>query len=421
MTMVLAMFVACTKDDGATDQENGAFVFRPDFTDGGEPTRSTFIFDGSILRFGWTQYDRLGIYPTYQLAREEDQENGTQAVTAGPTPKETQEQGLFVCAEGGESTVHIEPEKSMADGFMWADGYNRTAYFPYRIENSPNREPAVYYNAIPFDFSGQVQKGYVDMTAYYNGTGDLSNNDTKWGPTNLTYKETERKACEHLGMYDYMISPEIQYVSSHIRFPLHHIGTVARFFLVTPEEQMRLVSLKLVASEPIFYTRCTADLTSMPYNSGAVDGNDGLKLKSGTAYPGGLQIHPVEESKTAMLELKFPGKGSGEEVLTQKIEEKMYGNYLIAYLMMYPVNTADAKELYVYLDAESLNSDGTPSGEIKHYRTTNLNTPGNTKNMFSGKYYQWTYRTLDDDHPIELTATVIPWQDVVGGNISTGE
>lgn len=416
MTIVLAMLVACTKDEMTEGLEKGAFVTRPDFTDGGEPTRSTFIFDDDILKFSWGKGDQLGLYPTYQLARQADEENQILARDPGKTDPLSTQQGLFVCTEGGDNTVHIDPSGEQADNFSWADGYLRTAYYPYKASNDPNATTKVFYNAIPFDFSGQVQSGYVDMTAYYVGTGSKNTNETKPGYTNQEYRDSEAKACAHLGKYDYMVSPEVQNNSGHIRFPLHHIGAIARFFLLAPEEQMILRSLKLVASKPIFYTRCTVDLSSMRCNPGAA--NDGLHLLPASEYEGEPQIHPDESSKTAMLELKFP-EGPENMVKTLKQSEKVYGNYLIAYLMMYPVNTADAKELYVYLDAETIGADGKPTGVIKHYRTDNINTT--TKNMFSGKYYQWTYRTLDDDHPIELTATVIPWQDVVGGNISTGE
>lgn len=84
---------------------------------------------------------------------------------------------------------------------------------------------------------------------------------------------------------------------------------------------------------------------------------------------------------------------------------------MIAYLMMYPVDLTKVSELYVYLTAKD------QDGKVKNYRTNNLEK----KNLFSGNYYQWMYKALDDEHPIELTATEIPWQDVVGGSINLGE
>ena len=41
------------------------------------------------------------------------------------------------------------------------------------------------------------------------------------------------------------------------------------------------------------------------------------------------------------------------------------------------------------------------------------------KVMQSGHYYQWTSSTHADDglYPIELTATLLPWQEIVGAGI----
>lgn len=409
---ILYLIAACTtlsacnsnEDFVKTEPDNlpdGGYVQRVDFRNGDEDTRSSFVFDNNVLKAGWIKGDKLGIYPTYNTVE-------TDAKKVGPTTPGATQQGCFELAEGGEGYIHID-NTDITD-FTWADGFKRTAYFPYNKSFSPyNGNNKVLYNSIPFSFEGQTQTGYVNMGAFYKG--DASGGS---GYTNPNYKQSEVDACEHLATSDFLVSPEKELEGTRIRFPMHHLGAIARFFLLAPKENMLLKTLRLVATKPIFFTKGTVDLSSTQYDPNAADENDGLKLVSQTyTTDENRQMKPVESSKTSVLELSF-----GDNMKTYYSTATPYGNYLIAYLMMYPVNTAGC-EMYVYLEAETLDASGNPTGTIKKYRTDNINTT--PKNMFSGCYYQWTYRTLDDEHPIELTATEIPWQDVVGGSINLGE
>lgn len=398
LTLLLSVMVSCSSGDDIIpntpdiELQDGGYITKCDFRDGDNVSRSSFVFDNNFIRFAFNQGDITGIYPTFNLTKQEK------------TDYAQQEQSAFVLAASGSGFIHIDPEGN-PDGFTWADGFKRTAYFPYDGSFNPNNKThPVCYNALPFSFKNQVQEGYVNLTAYYNGDsrGDKGND-------NPTYRESEEKACAHLNSCNFLISPESEFNvnTGRIRFYAHPIGAVARFYLLAPKEKMQLMSLRLVASKPIFYEEGTVDLTSNPYNGNAEDKNDGLKLVSSVyTKDKDRQMHPVGDPVSS-IELKF-----ADNVWTNYDATTMpYGHYMIAYLMMYPVNLTEVSELYVYLTAKD------KDGKVKNYRTNNLEK----KDLFSGNYYQWMYKALDDEHPIELTATEIPWQDVVGGSINLGE
>lgn len=392
------VFVACSSNEDFVKTEEpveilpeGALMEQADFEDGDGVSRSTLIFDNDLLRFGWKADDPVGIFAT--------------AGESETTPADKTEQDLFVAATDADNVVHLDYPDSETKDYDWKDGHKRTAYYKYNSSFSPNNKSHPYtYKELPFSFENQTQKGFVDMTAFYYGTSDEAA-----GNSNSVYRKSEEEACAHLGDADVLISPEVTFSDHRIRFPMRHIGAVARFFLLAPEEKMQMVSLRLVATKPIFYTKGFFDLTSTEYKPDATD--KGLHLISDYEPDKPRQVKP-DGDPVSTLKLDFDG------VKTCYDAQNPCGNYLVAYMMMYPVNTAGC-ELYVYLEAKSLDADGNPTGKIKTYRTDNINkTP---KNMFSGNYYQWLDVTLDDEHPIELTATEIPWQDVVGGSINLGE
>lgn len=400
LAFVLSALDACTNDDNATGIEdellNGAYVSKVDFEDGDEDTRSTFVFDANQMVGAWEAGDLVGIYAT--------------ASTDGTPSDENAQQSPFKLTASG--TGYIYMDFAGAGEYEWTE-FKRTAYFPYDAKNDPTAEPAVSYKGIPFSFKGQKQTGGVNMTAYYNGTGSNDETDPNGpGYQNITYKASEAAACAHLGAYDFMIAPEQDYTVhentgiGYVRFPMNHVGAIARFFLLAPKEKLRINKMRLVASEPVFYTDFTADLSS----------HNPVSLIENGVRGDNCQITPVGD-KTAVLELDFPTTAKPYVTVDYNATTAPYGHYLLAYMMMYPVDLSGVKELYLYVEAETLDASGNPTGKIKNYRTSNLEK----KVMSSGKYYQWKYKALDDDHPIELTATVIPWQDVVGGSISTGD
>lgn len=397
--------------------EEGTLVRHSPFVAGDDATRSSFEFDGSSLIFQWEIGDALGIYstaakptPIPSVSEEEEAKYNydglikptdatdthhpdyTDALGWCFTDHSKQSQARYVCTEtkNGAQTARIFSTGN--GGFDWDETNRWTAY--YHFNQTYGNLEQYTYKSLPFDFKNQKQIGFVNMTAYYN-------NET------LNYRKSEFEACRHIGKADVMISPETSFTNGNrICFEMRHVGAVARFFLVVPKDKAyKLKKLQLICESKIFYESGEFSLKSHPYNSSAADGNYGLNLDA--SGKDGSQIKPTGE-KTKMLELEF----DPEKVVIDKNASD--GDCLIAYIMMYPITYKQAEHgnLYAYVTA----IDPDTSKEV-HFVTE----PLADKDMVSGRYYQWTTFADPGDglYPIELTATLLPWQDIVGGNIDT--
>lgn len=448
LLVVPFLFFSCNKDTVDLLEENlgGPRVHQTDFISGDEATRSSFEFDGSKLVFGWEAKDNVGIFTTaakpYAPVTRADGSSfdgesasssagessngsntvgndGNNSVDSDNDKSEVVEttDGLIIPDNNNPETIHPEysntglyltdPEKSNQvkygcigikagaqsaviyssdGGFAWDENSRWTAYYPLKTTSEK-------YNKIEFDFSGQKQVGFVNMTAYYNK--NMS-----------TYRASERIACKHISDADIMISPETGLNNGGMLFEMRHVGAIARFFLVFPKDKAyKLVKLQLICESKIFYTKGQYNLKSRPYKAYASDGDYGLTLVG--ANKTNSQVQPLGDA-TNMLELEF----EPEKV---KIDtEASDGDCLIAYLMMYPVTYKQSQHgnLYAYVTA----IDPITNEEI-HFITE----PLANKDMVSGRYYQWTTYADPQDglYPIELTATLLPWQDIVGSGIET--
>lgn len=423
LTLSLLVLCACSKEVNDVLPEieyEGPSVHQSDFVPGDVVTRSSFEFDGNKMIFSWLPSDAVGIYTTAAKpletrstsTQEGTTSEGSSSSNVGtndgliiPTDDErtrhpeneagfcytdpkTQSQTKYVCTstKDGAQTARIASQ----GGFDWDENGRWTAYFPLK-------EPQQYYDDLTFDFAGQKQEGFVDMTNYYVNSE----------ANRLKYREEESKACTHIAKADVMISPETKFEYGKIRFEMRHIGAVARFFLIFPKEKKyRVKNLKLICESPIFYTSGKYSLKSRIYNSNATDGDFGLSLVGKDKADS--QVTPIG-SPTKMIELDF----DQEKVIVNNGGQ--YSYYLIAYLMMYPItyNYVDHGNLYAYVTAVDPDN---PSQDM-HFVTDCLDS----KEMVSGKYYQWLTAANPQDglYPIELTATLLPWQDIVGSGIQT--
>lgn len=417
------LFFSCNKDtaDLLDEEFDGPSVSQSGFLPGDKATRSSFEFDGSKLVFSWSVSDAVGIYttaakPFVSRATTSDGQATSEGESVGETDSGYSSNDGLITPTENEETRHPEydntglyytdPEKqnqtkyvctgikegaqtariASQGGFDWDENSRWTAYYP--CEENPKK-----YDAHTFDFSGQKQIGFVNMTAYYSNKMSI-------------YRASEHEACKHIAAADVMISPETSFESGRIRFEMRHIGAVARFFLVLPKDNAyKLEKLQLICESKIFYTKGQYSLKSRPYKANASDGDFGLTLVG--ANKANTQVQPLGDA-TNMLELEF----DPEKV---KIDtEASDGDCLIAYLMMYPITYSQSQHgnLYAYVTA----IDPTTDQEV-HFVTK----PLADKDMLSGKYYQWTTFANPQDglYPIELTATLLPWQDIVGSGIET--
>lgn len=381
--------------------EGSSATIKP-FLPGDLVTRSSLEFDGQNLVFGWEENDLVGIYPTATSVYNEDfcyahndypHPAGSDIWRIKPNKSP---QTRFVCSElkQGSQTAKLTndlPDYGLDEKDRWS------AYFPY-VDVNPNAED---YETRTFKFDKQTQEGLPDMTAYYIGDGVNSA-----GATNPKYRKSEQTACQHLGANDFLISPETEWIGTRINFQMRHLGAIIRLFLFAPEENLVITNIKLICDKPIFYSQGKFSLKSHPYDEFA--DNKGVNLN--LADNEDCQIKPDGEPSN-MIELDFKG-----ETAKTNVESTTLQRYLVAYMMTYPITYTPATDgnLFAYVTAYK---QGDSSKKEYHFVTN----PLSGKVMKSGYYYQWTEMTHPDDglYPIELTATLLPWQDIVGGGINT--
>ena len=393
------LFASCATNDvteeekNEVDLEKSANVVFDGFYPGDVVTRSSLTYGSNGLQLNWQMTDRFGIFPTAEVTENGNKQNDSNHTSQVPF--------TLSRAANGDLRAQISSDNS---AFHFSSNYRYSAYTPYDAGFN------VTYDKIPFDLSNQTQAGYVNMIAYYTGGGY----------NNADYKATEQKACLHLGNKDVLISPETITDDRPLLFYMRHVGAVARCFVKTPVgKKLRIRELMLVSDQKIFFERGYLNLSSHPFDETKVPSkteptsidqvnNYGVVLPQSASS----QITPDETSATDCISLKFDDGDKTQThpgVWNKCSDNAEYGRYLLAYIMMYPINyNANEASVYIYVIADDEN------GNEVRYRTTKLAS----KFMCSGYVYQWT-KTPTEDTPIELTATVLPWQDIVGGGINT--
>lgn len=428
-SIIILLLASCSSSDGIEDPNvkfpsdetwheeimDGSSVTIKPFTPGDAFTRSSLIFDSQNLIFGWNAGDKIGIYPT---AKDKEKAGSTDGLLNPETVADRHvsyeqdhniwrtdptkaSQYLFIAnnPENGSQTVRITNNN---ESFNWDEIVRWSAYYPYSADDiDKNNKPASEtYVSRTFDFTNQTQNGLVNISAYKKGT----TGDNTIGATNAEYRASEASACAHLGTKDVMISSEMTWSGTRINFQMRHVGAVIRFYLFAPEEDLIIDNIKLICDSKIFYEKGEFTLKSHPYVDNATkDYGVNLDLTSDDC-----QIKPLGEA-TNMLELKFQ-ENSAKTVYDVS---NSYKRYIAAYLMTYPItyNPATHGNLFAYVTAHRASD----SKEV-HFVSNALEG----KTMQSGRYYQWKSVTHVQDglYPIELTATLLPWQDIVGSGIN---
>lgn len=428
---------------------DGASATVKGFTAGDAVSRSSLVFNGQSLIFGWAIDDKLGLYPTamdltnWQPAEAKsgikriseggesvgDAGEGDTSGTEGSGNNGNIPDGLLSQAEfphpslnGNPNIYRVDPEKSTENGFycekvsgqtaritngdgdyLWDDVVRWSAYRRSSSAVDAENESSMQgenYELHHFSFVGQIQNALPKLGEYFDYEDNV-------GDANVHlehYQQSETSACEHLGKYDVLISPETEWVEGKkIHFQMRHVGAVARIYLKVGEENLTIKDVKLICDSKVFYENGSFTLFSHPYKNDETK-NYGVDLDRNSS---GCQIKP-EGDPVNKLQLNF-----ANTCITEKTGSGNYGPYVVAYLMMYPITYKQATHgnLFAYVTATKAN------GEEVHYVSDALAD----KTMESGKYYQWTSVTHPDDglYPIELTATLLPWQEIVGAGIGT--
>lgn len=369
-TILLYLFTlifacACTHDDALEEElspEHTVVISVPDKImdepDGVIDSRASLALQGNDMVHKWDKGDQIGVFNISESAQSSENKPLWYKSTEGKMSRF--ESGSFV---------------SSTD-YYWI------AYAPYncnRNANSGSRSKIAQYDKISLTYLGQRQ--------LYNATPHgLSPNATNSGYS----AETEAKASQTLHEYGYLFSapsrPESEGTATH--FVFSHLGATVRFYTRLPEgcfggegKTGKLTSLTLVSKSENIVT--DVELSINQYDK---DNSSPFTVKSTTA------------AKTITLDL--PGEdGNG-------IDLPDHG-YFIAYMEFYPVNVPN-QTCFIYITAEV-------DGVKKYFRSQLLPA----KNFEAGHLYKWTISKYDE--PIELTATIAPWEDVSGGTINTGE
>lgn len=422
---LLTLFTACSTENDVTSgvdlptfpgDENwkeevmeGASVTVKGFEPGDLVSRTSLIYNGQSLVFSWKSTDWIGLYPTAKDLSSTPGAtlDGLYSQSEGPHPSDDPNvyrvkplftQSQFNCVGSTTQTSRITNGSSTE--YFWDEIVRWSAYCQYKDEDKVKDNNYIKRH---FSFAGQKQGALAEVGEYFDYE-DATTEEEK----NLhlsRYNESETKASMHLGDFDVLISPETKWENNYINFQMRHIGAIARIYLRSIEENLVIKNIKLICDKPIFYENGFFNLISHPYDEAKKNENYGVDLDQTST---GCQIRP-EGDAVNMLQLDF------DETCVTKKSGNGWGPYVVAYLMMYPIkydNTTDGK-LYAYVTAYKQGED---SSKELYY----VSDPLSSKTMKSGKYYQWSSAAKPDDHlPIELTATLLPWQDIVGSGIKT--
>lgn len=364
------MLDACQKGEEPSDiakAEIGAEV--PDmYVEDNDPlTRTSLVYEKPNMKFEWQDDDKIGVFCISYEAN---------------TPGALNTQFDMVQGSGrheGSSALarFVNNQYSFSTEQYWV------AYSPYNCNLNSNgtRGKVLQYDDIMLSYEGQTQSSNAT-----NGEQPTLIDPALW-------HELETKAAAHLGAYDYLISaPAKPQTENFAIFRFEHVGSTIRFYLRFPDggfggagKTAEVESLELIYDGDGEPFASKVHLEILPYSE---SNTSSFRVKQG-----GLTL-----SKTQKLFFKT-SEGKGIDVIDH--------GYFIAYMQFYPFSV-EANSCHLFLTTKV-------DGKEKYFKSAPL--PGKT--IGAGVASQWSTGTFTE--PIELTATIAPWEDVHGGTITTGE
>ncbi len=242
------------------------------------------------------------------------------------------------------------------------------AYSPYYCNYvNGERTKVTNYNDICLSYEGQCQT----VTAYKN----------------------EGPGAAHLGAYDYMISkptaPDEE--TGRTEFTFSHLGSTVRFYMRFPTGALGGNGKKAILKE----LTVASETEDAPF---VTQVNIAIPQGGGTT----TSLYSENSKMTSNTMTLYLGQDrQGIEVTDH--------DYFTAYIEVYPTEINE-NTCRLYLTYEQ---DG-----VKRYLKSKDFLAA--KVIPAGIFTQWTTSSFSD--PIELvTATLVPWEDVNGGEINTGE
>lgn len=340
-------------------------------------TRSALVYQKPNMVFSWDSSDQIGVFNI-----------GIEAAPYRNTPFYFKRVD-YVDANGTMARF-MNGNFSFSDETYWAACSPRTCVYtvPENYDGAgtaiSGRTIASQYDIIQLTYRGQTQtaNAHPDGKKPVSGTQGYS-------------IETEAKASSHLGAYDYLISqPAVPDENGFTTFYFDHVGATVRFYVLFPEgafggsgKKGYVTSMKVIDENADFVTDVKLGIKKHPKSEDVNTAEKSYEEKEAPAKVNNITLYLKSENGGGVM---VPDHG-----------------YLVTYMQVYPTLVGEGKchlEFTVMVD-----------GVKKYFRSQPL--PAKTFN--AGHVYMW--QTQSFDTPIELTATLTPWQDIHGGTISTGD
>lgn len=355
-------------------------------------TRSSLAFDtNSTMKFSWQEEDKIGVFNVSlpaTLTRSSRGVGDEDESSAG------QDQGESVQTSKAENvqfkfkpgSIQEREDGSFAlfnnDNYSFSKENYWVAYSPYLcVPYANGRTKVTEYNSIPLTYKGQRQ--------YTNAVPNGKHPNQSYKDHDPEYTlESEKKASIYLGEFDYMISNATQPDDKGFTtFTFSHVGSTIRLFLQFPAgafggsgKSAKVTSMSVISKG--FHLVSDVELEILPYSA---DNTSTYREK--------------ESSKTLTNKLDLTCTGEGGTGISVPDN-----GYLISYMEFYPSEIPD-KDCLLYVTA-------IVDGVEKHFRSK----PLPAKTIVAGKLYQWKPTEWDD--PIELTATLATWQEILAEEIN---
>lgn len=409
----MTLLAACSDNDiagiGSLEEDNtpkviGTMTSVTDFNGGVGDTdpltsKSALYYDrkNSKLKFTWEAGDETGVYAAI---------NKDQQVAFIVDPESIEEQGTSVQGV-------FEP-KDKGAGYPIAAGQTYYSYFPFN-------SATVDYNQVPATFKGQVQSANDRMRLNW---GDRTEEELE------AFLESEKASAAHTGAYDYMAATATATAAAHVHFYYQHLVSFARFYMYCPgiepgtpekpEDDFFIDSLQVVNDEADFILDATIDLAEETRTFTATKTSHVMSLK----FIPCIDMSNVLEDDTKVT----------YDYWRKSTTDKYYG-YIMAYMVLAPIDLTDKanSKLYLYARkaisyyadvAEYNEAKGTSltaeefaalakSEKIKTFvRKAYVATLSKIK-FEAGSHYQWNATAYDPEEPIHFNpVTLEGWTEV---------
>ena len=220
----------------------------------------------------------------------------------------------------------IQKETTTTGTFMSMDPAvenftNGTRYYSYYPYNSAGGFTSAN---VPISYAGQVQKANEQMGYYFNW------NDPE-------YLESEKKAAEHLGKYNYMVSSATSPTDQYVKFFYSHVGSILRFYMTCPsgaDENIFYDSLQVYNSEANFTIDATMNIAERSV------------VPTRTSHVMSLGFHPAidmtcNNKHDAATSTEYE---EHEKKISWYWKKDRSKGYIMAYMMASPINLHNYSE-----------------------------------------------------------------------------